>query len=86
MEQEPEYYKEPLNAFTFLPFGGGMRVCIGRKFAYQEMVMILSLVLQRYSFQLSPNDPPPEELVNITLGPKKGLHIKLVPRIKTQTQ
>lgn len=37
------------------PFGNGMRACIGRPFAWQEMLLAASLLLQNFDFQL--NDP-----------------------------
>jgi cytochrome P450 / NADPH-cytochrome P450 reductase len=50
------------------PFGNGMRACIGRAFAEQEMVINLALVLQR--FQLEMADP------TYTLKLKSTLTIK----------
>lgn len=47
------YEALPPNAFR--PFGFGMRSCIGRSFAEQEMVMIVALILQR--FQIEAADP-----------------------------
>ena len=36
--------------YTFIPFGGGPRNCIGAAFAQVEAKMILSRLLQRFSF------------------------------------
>lgn len=37
-------------ADAFKPFGNGQRACIGRQFALQEAVLVLGMLLQRYTF------------------------------------
>ena len=44
---------ERLPRFTFFPFGGGARVCIGQPFAMMEIVLALAAIAQRYHFTLS---------------------------------
>lgn len=40
---------------TFIPFGGGARLCLGAPFATMVMKMALSAMLQRFRFQVVPN-------------------------------
>ncbi|GAB3996214.1 cytochrome P450 [Nocardioides marmoraquaticus] len=57
---------------TYLPFGGGRRVCIGQSFALMEMVAIAATLSQRYVFDLEPGHPV-VLAQSLTLRPKHGL-------------
>ena len=65
--------------FSYFPFGGGTRQCIGEHFALMELVTVLALVLPRFRFEISPDEaiaPRP----TITLRPKNGLRGRIVQR------
>ena len=84
LQRSEEFYPEPLRfdperftpeqkavrpRFTYFPFGGGSRQCIGEAFAWMEGVLILATLAQRWSFQMVPGqtvDVQPK----ITLRPK----------------
>ncbi|KAK4841627.1 hypothetical protein QYF36_007728 [Acer negundo] len=64
------------NTAAFLPFGLGPRSCVGLNFAITEAKIALSMILQRYKFNLSPNYVhSPTQL--LTICPQHGLQIML---------
>jgi cytochrome P450 len=60
--------------FTYLPFGGGPRVCIGNQYAMLQILMILSDLLRRYDFQLTPGQTI-EARPMVILRPKHGIRM-----------
>jgi cytochrome P450 len=60
--------------FTYLPFGGGPRVCIGNQYAMLQILMILSDLLRRYDFQLVPGQTI-EARPMVILRPSHGIRM-----------
>ncbi|MDV6013959.1 cytochrome P450 [Haloechinothrix sp. LS1_15] len=65
---------------TWLPFGGGVRRCLGAGFALVEAVEILRAALTRY--RLTPDRPRAERVRprHITLVPARGARVVAIPR------
>ena len=78
-EFRPErFLDERAESYTWLPFGGGIRRCIGAALAQAEMAEVLRVVVSRV--ELAPVRPEPEPVVlrGITLAPKHGARVRVV--------
>jgi cytochrome P450 len=75
-EFRPERFLEGQgDGYAWIPFGGGVRRCLGASFAQYEMRIVLAAILERT--QLRAADPRPEALRprNITLAPARGTRV-----------
>ena len=60
---------------TWIPFGGGVRRCIGAGFSLMEGVAVLREVLSAYDVELPPGPREQPKVRNITSVPKHGARI-----------
>ncbi|HEU4640828.1 MAG TPA: cytochrome P450 [Gemmatimonadaceae bacterium] len=78
----PERWSEPSRdrpKFAYFPFGAGTRICIGEHFAWMEATLVLATLAQRWRMRYEERESPiPEPMV--TLRPRDGLPVRLVPR------
>ncbi|HET9500111.1 MAG TPA: cytochrome P450 [Marmoricola sp.] len=66
---------------TWIPFGGGVRRCIGAGFSLMEGVAVLREVLTSWDVALPEGAPPEQPKVrNITSVPKRGAQVVVTPR------
>jgi len=94
MSRTPEYYPNPLRfdpdrftpenkatrpKFTYFPFGGGSRQCIGESFAWMEGVFSIATIAQRWRMTYLGTTPPVPQ-AKITLRPRDPLMMQLSQR------
>jgi cytochrome P450 len=94
MSRTPEYFPDPLRfdpdrftpeakaarpKFTYFPFGGGSRQCIGEAFAWMEGVFSIATLAQRWRLAYLGATPPVPQ-AKITLRPRDPLMMQLIPR------
>ncbi len=82
----PERWPLPADRpkFSYFPFGGGTRVCIGERFAWMEGVLLLATVAQKWRFELVPGHPV-ETAALITLRAKHGMKMVAVERSRVES-
>jgi cytochrome P450 len=72
---------QPPGTYTWIPFGGGRRRCLGASFATQEMKIAIAAVLRR--FELEPTGAPEtSRRRSITFSPSQGATVTLAPRTR----
>jgi cytochrome P450 len=91
LHTNPEVYPDPYafqperfledgpETYSWIPFGGGTRRCIGAAFAELELRVVLREVLR--SVRLEAADPKPQRMVrrNVTLTPADGTRVIAQP-------
>ena len=70
----PERFIQPKHhSWAYLPFGGGSRICVAKRFAITEMRMCAAKLLSKFHFSLIPGAKLEYFNGTITLSPKNVL-------------
>lgn len=71
---KPERFLErQFSPYEFMPFGGGVRRCLGEALAVFEMKLVLATILLRYQLALADRQPEVSQRRGITLAPARGV-------------
>ena len=65
--------------FSYFPFGGGARVCMGEQFAWMEGVLVIAVLAARWRLRMAPGQRV-ETKARITLRPKDPLKMVIEQR------
>jgi cytochrome P450 len=91
LQTRPDLYPDPYvfrperfvdsrpDTYSWLPFGGGIRRCIGAAFAGLELRVVLGEVLNSVTLQAA-GKPERPRLAGITLVPRSGVRVLASPR------
>ena len=74
------FLDEAPGTYTWLPFGGGRRRCIGASFAMLEMQIVLRAVLERHGIEAGVAGPELTRRRSITVSPRLGARTVLTAR------
>lgn len=78
-ERFTEAAKKERPQFSYFPFSGGARACIGEHFAKMEGILVLAMVAQQFKLTLVPGQTiVPEPMM--TLRSKKGIMMRIQQR------
>jgi cytochrome P450 len=75
-ERWTQQVRESRPQFSYFPFGGGPRRCIGEGFAWMEGILLIAMIARDWRMRLVPNHRV-ETMPVITLRPKHGMRMTL---------
>ncbi len=81
-EFRPERFLEGQgDGYAWIPFGGGVRRCLGATFAQYEMRIVLRAIVEQAELQAAAPEPERLRPRNITLAPGRGARVVLRSRL-----
>jgi cytochrome P450 len=67
---------------AFIPFGNGLRLCIGRDFAYAEAVALVARIASHFTLSYPDGTSVPAANPSVTMRPIGGLNLVLQSRLR----
>ncbi len=79
------FLTDPPSTYAWIPFGGGLRRCLGASFAEFEMRVVLETVLRLR--ELAPVSPETERIArrNVMFSPRNGTRVRANTKTKTKS-
>ncbi len=75
----PERSEDKQKIFSHIPFGGGIRECLGKEFARLEMKLFAALLVRDYAWELLPGQNLDRQVLPFS-RPRDGLKVKFSRR------
>jgi cytochrome P450 len=73
------FLDKPPATYAWIPFGGGVRRCLGAAFAEMEMRVVLDAMLRRRAFHPANGQMEHVTRRNVTFSPRHGTRVQAVP-------
>jgi cytochrome P450 family 135 len=81
-EFRPErFLSEGAESYSWIPFGGGVRRCIGASFAQVEMRVVLREVLRRVRLRADSPRAERPQVRHVTVVPSRGARVVVTERV-----
>jgi len=77
---DPERFLDSYPRESFIPFGAGLRQCIGKDFAYVEGVIMLASLCERLEFEYPAGQGLPASDPLVTIRPVGGVKVRTIRR------
>ncbi|XP_066433883.1 sterol 26-hydroxylase, mitochondrial-like [Eleutherodactylus coqui] len=68
------------NPFSSIPFGYGVRACVGRRIAELEMHLALSRIIKKYEIRPDPQAGDIKAMTGVVLTPSKPINLQFLER------
>jgi len=93
VHRHPDFWSEPdsyipsrfldgsVTRHAFIPFGNGLRLCVGRDFAYAEAIAVVARLAARFTLSYPDGYVIPDVNPSVTMRPVGGLHLHVRTRI-----
>ncbi len=81
----PERFLErQFSPYEFIPFGGGVRRCVGEALAVFELKLVLAKILSSYELALVDDQPEVPRRRGVTLAPGRGVNMMITGKRSRQ--